>query len=283
MSLRAVLYDFDGTLADTTELIMRCYRHTMSTHLGSVPPEEEWLSGFGTPLELQIGRFARTGEECEAMLDTYRAYQEAHYETLLRPFPGAVEVVAELERRGVALAIVTSRHQRSTLRGIELCGLTRHFEVIVTPEDVTHAKPHPEPVLRAAGGGGAGLSVHGAGRRAGSGEMANAPAPGTGGGGDCLSARDRSRISSSAGGPLPLIGGTLMAACGGRVRPEGAYGPGEEQTHADRADPHDDADEAHEQPSGRRRVEQPERTEENSQQNCERHILWPPGLLRNRW
>lgn len=149
MPLRAVLYDFDGTLADTTELIMRCYRHTMSAHLPSVPPDEEWLSGFGTPLEGQIARFARSGAEREAMLDTYRTYQEAHYDTLLQPFPGAVEVVAELERRGVALAIVTSRHQRSTLRGVELCGLTRHFPVIVTPEDVTHAKPHPEPVLRA--------------------------------------------------------------------------------------------------------------------------------------
>lgn len=149
MSYRAVLYDFDGTLADTTELIMRCYRHTMSTHLGRVPPEEEWLSGFGTPLELQIGRFARSVEEEAAMLDTYRAYQEAHYEMLLQPFAGAVEVVTELERRGVPLAIVTSRHHRSTLRGVELCGLTRHFPVIVTPEDVTHAKPHPEPVLRA--------------------------------------------------------------------------------------------------------------------------------------
>ncbi len=54
MRIRAVLYDFDGTLADSTELIMRCYRHTMTLHLGTCPPDEEWLSGFGTPLEPQI-------------------------------------------------------------------------------------------------------------------------------------------------------------------------------------------------------------------------------------
>lgn len=144
--IRAVLYDFDGTLADSTELIMRCYRHTMTTHLGDCPPDEEWLSGFGTPLETQIARFSRSDEETAAMLETYRDYQNAHHDDLLRPFPGAAETVAELERRGVALAIVTSKYRRGTLRGMELCGITEHFDVIVTPEDVANPKPHPEPV-----------------------------------------------------------------------------------------------------------------------------------------
>jgi pyrophosphatase PpaX len=144
--IRAVLYDFDGTLADSTELIMRCYRHTMGAHLDAVPPDEEWLSGFGKTLEAQINRFARSPEEAAAMLETYRAFQDQHFDDLLRPFPGAVETVAELERRGVALAIVTSRYRRSTLVGMDICGITRHFDVIVTPEDVSNPKPHPDPV-----------------------------------------------------------------------------------------------------------------------------------------
>lgn len=147
--IRAVLYDFDGTLADSTELIMRCYRHTMRTHLGDAPPDATWLEGFGTPLETQIARFARSPAEYEAMLQTYRGHQECHHDTLLRPFPGAAEAVGALAARGAALAIVTSKHRRATLRGVELCGLTHHFPVIVTPEDVSHAKPHPEPVLLA--------------------------------------------------------------------------------------------------------------------------------------
>lgn len=147
--IRAVLYDFDGTLADTTELIMTCYRHTMRRHLGVAPPDAEWLAGFGLLLETQIDRFARSAEECAAMLATYKAFQREKYEEMVHPFPGAVETVAELAARRVPLAIVTSRHRESTLRGVDLCGLVEHFPVIVTPEDVTHAKPHPEPVLRA--------------------------------------------------------------------------------------------------------------------------------------
>jgi len=144
--IRAVLYDFDGTLADSTELIMRCYRHTMATHLGECPPDEAWLAGFGTPLETQIARFARDAREHDAMLATYREHQNEHHDVLLRPFPGAVETVAELKRRGLALAVVTSKHRRATLRGMDLCGITDLFDVLITPEDVENAKPHPEPV-----------------------------------------------------------------------------------------------------------------------------------------
>ncbi|HEX5725948.1 MAG TPA: HAD-IA family hydrolase [Longimicrobiaceae bacterium] len=147
--LRAVLYDFDGTLADSTALIMRCYRHTMTTHLGECPSDEAWLSGFGTPLETQLALFARSTDEAAAMLDTYRGFQHLHHDDMLRPFPGAAATVAELARRGVGLAIVTSKHRRTTLRGMDVCGITEHFDVIVTPEDVANAKPHPEPVLRA--------------------------------------------------------------------------------------------------------------------------------------
>jgi pyrophosphatase PpaX len=144
-----VLYDFDGTLADSTELIMRSYRHTMTTHLGECPPDDAWLSGFGMTLESQLQRFARNDGEALAMLDTYRAFQDGIHDQMLRPFPGAVEVVAELDRRGYALAIVTSKHRRAALRGMELCGLVSHFDAIITPEDVRNPKPHPEPVLTA--------------------------------------------------------------------------------------------------------------------------------------
>ena len=149
--IKAVLYDFDGTLADSTELIMRCYRHTMRTHLGEAPPDEVWLEGFGMTLESQIARFARSDAEALEMLETYRAFQNLHHDDLLRPFPGAAETVAELEQRGIGLAIVTSKHRRGAMRGMDLCGIVHHFEVIVTPEDVTHPKPHPEPVLVALG------------------------------------------------------------------------------------------------------------------------------------
>lgn len=145
--IRAVLYDFDGTLADTTELVMACYRLTMQKHLGEVPPVEEWLRGFGTPLEVQMSRFARSPMECEEMIATYRFHQEEQAKGLIRPFEGVLATLDTLRELGMEMAIVTSRHKESTLRALDLCGITDRFREIVTPEDVASPKPHPEPVL----------------------------------------------------------------------------------------------------------------------------------------
>ena len=54
-----VLFDLDGTLIDSIELIMSSFRHTMRTHLGQVPPDSEWRGGFGIPLRPQLARYAR--------------------------------------------------------------------------------------------------------------------------------------------------------------------------------------------------------------------------------
>src|SRR5690606_29503181 len=99
---------------------MECYRLTMEQHLGEVPPVEDWLRGFGTPLEVQMNRFARSPAQCEEMLATYRFHQEDRAEEFVRPFPGVLETLDALRERGMALAIVTSRHRESTLRGIDL-------------------------------------------------------------------------------------------------------------------------------------------------------------------
>ena len=104
-ALGAVLFDLDGTLADTTELVMECYRHTMQRHLGEVPPAEEWLRGFGTPLEVQINRFARSAAERRDMLDTYRWFQEEQAERLVRPFAGALETLDAVGVKPVPITV----------------------------------------------------------------------------------------------------------------------------------------------------------------------------------
>jgi phosphoglycolate phosphatase-like HAD superfamily hydrolase len=65
------LFDLDGTLIDSGELIMSSFRHTMKAHLGTVPPDAWWRAGFGTPLRPQLARYARDPViEAVARLDT---------------------------------------------------------------------------------------------------------------------------------------------------------------------------------------------------------------------
>ena len=143
------LFDLDGTLIDSIGLIMASFRHTMRTHRGSVPDETRWRAGFGTPLRGQLRAFARDDEEAARMVDTYRAYTDAHHDQLLAPYAGIDHGLAALHRAGVRLAVVTSKSHALARRGLDRCALSHYFDVLVGFDDVTEHKPHPAPVLAA--------------------------------------------------------------------------------------------------------------------------------------
>ena len=147
--LSAFLFDLDGTLIDSIELILRSYRHTMRTHRRHEPGDEVWMSGLGTPLWVQFRQFTKDPAEIDAMVATYREYNLAHHDEMVRPYAGVVDAVRSLERRGGSLALVTSKLRSGALRGLRLAGLEDAFGVVVGADDVTHPKPHPEPVLTA--------------------------------------------------------------------------------------------------------------------------------------
>lgn len=149
------LFDLDGTLLDSVELILGSYRHTLRIHRGDVPPDEIWLAGLGTPLRAQFRRFSDDGDEIEAMVATYRDYNLAHHDELVRPYPGIRDAVRALRQRGARIAVVTSKNRQGTDRGLRHAGLADDVEAVVSADDVgDRHKPHPEPVraaLRALG------------------------------------------------------------------------------------------------------------------------------------
>lgn len=146
---RTVLFDLDGTLIDSIDLIRRSYDHTLRIHLGRAMEESEWLSGLGRPLRWQFAQLAADEREVDAMIATYRAWNLAHHDELVVPFPGVVEAVRTLHARGAALAIVTSKAHASARRGLAHCGFGDLFDVVIGVDDVTEHKPHPAPVLAA--------------------------------------------------------------------------------------------------------------------------------------
>lgn len=152
----AVLFDLDGTLADTIELILASYRHTMHTHLGHVPPDERWLGSIGRPLHDQIRDFSRNEAEATSMVDTYVAFQRTVHDSMTRPYPGVAPVLDELRDGGTALGVVTSKRSRIARRTLECCELSDYFSVVVCADHVERGKPDPEPVHRALGLLGAG-------------------------------------------------------------------------------------------------------------------------------
>src|SRR2546430_4230829 len=149
VSLSTFLFDLDGTLIDSVELILRSYRHTLRTHRGVEPPDELWLKGLGTPIRVQLRHWTEDPAEIEAMAQTYTTYNLAHHDELVRPYDGIVGAVTRLKQRGKQLGLVTSKIRSTALRGLRLSGIDAAFDTIVGADEVQNPKPHPEPVLLA--------------------------------------------------------------------------------------------------------------------------------------
>jgi pyrophosphatase PpaX len=83
------------------------------------------------------------------MVATYREYHFAHHEEGVKAYPDVADVVASLAARGARLGIVTSKLRSGAERGLKVAGLMDFFHTIVCADEVSRAKPHPEPVLAA--------------------------------------------------------------------------------------------------------------------------------------
>jgi len=144
-----VLFDLDGTLIDSVELIIDSYHHTFQHHGLSPTSREELIDGIGTPLVTVFSRLTDNRVEIDRWIATYREFNLAHHDSRVRAFPGVVAMVQRIHRAGRRLGVVTSKNNAGARRGLSLIGIEELISVVVGADDVTRHKPDPEPVERA--------------------------------------------------------------------------------------------------------------------------------------
>jgi pyrophosphatase PpaX len=146
--LQALLFDLDGTLIDTHDLIWRCYSRVLEERVGEYPNREWFTRATGLPLdEIFAAALAGCGREdvdVDALVSRYRELQ-LELDHSIRVFPGVEPLLDDLARRGLRLAIVTTKHSRLALRHIRMLGLEERFETVVTGDQCARSKPDPEP------------------------------------------------------------------------------------------------------------------------------------------
>ncbi|HEY4216422.1 MAG TPA: HAD-IA family hydrolase [Gemmatimonadaceae bacterium] len=146
MAIPAVLFDLDGTLLDSIELILRSARYSFEKLGREWPSDEVWAAGIGVPLPIMFGRYARDLADRADFIAAYREYQLANHDRLIRCYDSVVDTVHALRARGHELAIVTSKSEALAIRGLAHVGLARFMDTIVGCDASTRHKPDPEPV-----------------------------------------------------------------------------------------------------------------------------------------
>ena len=148
MKTKAVLFDLDGTLFDTEQYVVQAYENS--------------LRSVGAPVEARMKMmqelFGKTLEDCyKALAPEYDGAQlcEMHHRFqmenmhLVVPFATVEETLIGLKKRGIRMATVTNRTKRTAEAVLVMSQLDHYFEFLIAIEDVTHAKPHPEPIFTA--------------------------------------------------------------------------------------------------------------------------------------
>ena len=144
--LPTILFDLDGTLIDSIELILNSARYAFEKLDRPSPPDEEWLAGVGIPLFTMFRRYARDEADCAALIAAYREYQVAHHDRLTRCYDEVVATVETIKVRGHQIGVVTSKSESLALRGLAHVGLASLMDTIVGCDSSTRHKPDPEPV-----------------------------------------------------------------------------------------------------------------------------------------
>lgn len=145
--LRAVLFDVDGTLLDTTEFIYGGFDHTLAAHGYPEVERTAYARVMGAPLGDCYAALA-PGCDPELLCETHRTWQTGNLH-LSVPFPDAAAVLHRLTVAGLRLAAITSRSRRTSVHTLELAGLAPFLDLVLSFEDVHAIKPDPAPLLLA--------------------------------------------------------------------------------------------------------------------------------------
>ena len=146
-SYSAIIFDLDGTLLNSVDLIVACFEATYLHFFGKVPTKEKILGDIGLPLKTVLTLVDKSRAwEMEVF---YRAFQNENHDKFVSLYPGVLELLENLRKAGKKVGVGTSKARV----GLDLCikmfplGLIQTW---ITADDVVNHKPDPEPLIKVA-------------------------------------------------------------------------------------------------------------------------------------
>ena len=146
--IKAVLFDFDGTLMNTNEIILGSWHYTYDAVGVPAPEDSKIAMTFGEPL-FETMKKEFPDRDPQEMVDTYRNFQKNIFKDRVSMFPGTAKLVEDLKYAGYKAAIVTSRLWTSTTPAVYDFPIADRFDALISAVDTTVHKPDPTCLLLA--------------------------------------------------------------------------------------------------------------------------------------
>ncbi|WP_107840930.1 pyrophosphatase PpaX [Metasolibacillus meyeri] len=145
--VKALLFDFDGTLLDTNELIIQTFMHVLEEKFPGQYSPKDCIKFLGPSLRETFTEIAP--DAADEMIASYRKWNIEHHDQLVTQYEGVVSTLEQLHAERIRLAIVSTKRREMIERGLKVLGVGHLFEQIIGYDSVQHVKPHPEPILLA--------------------------------------------------------------------------------------------------------------------------------------
>jgi pyrophosphatase PpaX len=147
MKINTLLFDLDGTLINTNDLIIESFLHTLNSYYPGKYKREDCFAFIGPTLYETFESI--DPDKMDEMVKVYRKFNHEQHDLLVTEFETVFETIQTLRDKGFKLGIVTTKIRATVEMGLKLTKLDQFFDVVVTLDDVKNAKPDPEPLLKA--------------------------------------------------------------------------------------------------------------------------------------
>lgn len=146
-NITTLLFDFDGTLLNTNELIIQTFSTVLDRHFPDSYGREDILEFIGPSLKQTFESIAPS--RTEELIKEYRQLNLALHDEMVSVYDGVEETLYLLKNRGMKMAIVSTKKKSTILHGLRLMGVSELFDTVISLDDVENPKPDPEPILKA--------------------------------------------------------------------------------------------------------------------------------------
>jgi pyrophosphatase PpaX len=147
MRYSTVLFDLDGTLINTNELILASFEHTFDIHCPNKFTREDVMPIMGEPLTDQMHFFDPT--QADEMVKTYRLFNEMEHDRFVEEFPHVLFCLEKLYKNGITMGVTSNKRRVAVEQGLRRFDMEKWMKTIICEGEAKRNKPHPDMLILA--------------------------------------------------------------------------------------------------------------------------------------